>query len=144
VYGEVTSACSAVFKWHKCSAQGKGRLEDDEHTSQLRMARTELKIQKVAKLVHTNCCFTADEVTAAGISHGTCHKILSDDLNISHVTQHIVPCILMQDKCDDCMSTCGDLINSADKDGAFLNRIITGNETWCFLYDLQMKGVSVT
>jgi hypothetical protein len=45
----------------------------------------------------------------------------------------------MQDQCDDRMSTCGDLINSADKDGTFLNRIITGDETWSFLYDLQLK-----
>jgi hypothetical protein len=28
------------------------------------------------------------------------------------------------------MSICGDLIDSADKDETFLNRIITGDETW--------------
>jgi histone-lysine N-methyltransferase SETMAR len=63
---------------------------------------------------------------------------------MSHVTQHSVPGILMQDQHDDCMSICHDLIDTADKDGMFLNRIITGDETWCFLYDLQLKQQSAT
>jgi hypothetical protein len=33
------------------------------------------------------------------------------------------------------MSICDDLIDSADKDGTAVNRITTGVETWCFLYD---------
>jgi hypothetical protein len=73
-----------------------------------------------------------DEITAAaaaGISHGTCHKILSEDLNMSRVTQHGVPRVLMQYQRDDCMSICCDLIDSADKDGMCLNWIITGDET---------------
>jgi hypothetical protein len=37
------------------------------------------------------------------------------------------------------MSICGDLIDSADTDGMFLNQIITGEETWCFLYGPQVK-----
>jgi hypothetical protein len=42
------------------------------------------------------------------------------------------------------MSVCGDLIDSADKDGTFLNRFITGDKTWCFLYDPQLKRQSAT
>ena len=38
-----------------------------------------------------------DDITAAvGVSHGTCYKILSDDLNMSRVTQHSVPRIRSQ------------------------------------------------
>jgi hypothetical protein len=106
-------------------------LEDDEHTSQPRTVRTELEIQEVATLVCANRSITVDEIAAAvaaGISHGTCYKILSDDLNMSCVTQHSIPRVLTQDQRDDCMSICGDLIDSADKDGTFLNRIMTGDE----------------
>jgi hypothetical protein len=44
---------------------------------------------------------TVGEITvaaAAGISHGTCHKILSDDLNMYRITQHSVPRVLTQDQ----------------------------------------------
>jgi hypothetical protein len=130
-----------VFKWHKHFAQGRDSLEDDKHTGQSRTVRTKLKIKEVATLVHANQSQMVDEIAAAaaGLSHGTCHKILSDDLNTSHITQHSVSCILTRDQSDDHMSICGDLIDSVHKDGMFLNRIITGDETWCFLYDLQLK-----
>jgi hypothetical protein len=119
-YSKEAWGCSAVFKWHKCFAQGKDRLEDDEHTGQPRTVRTEIKIHDVAKFVCAKCSQMVDEIaTAAGISHGTCHKILSDDLNMSRVTRCSVPCVLTQDKHDDC---------SADKNWKFFIRIIRGDE----------------
>jgi hypothetical protein len=36
------------------------------------------------------------------------------------------------------------LIKSVDKDGKLLNRIVTKDETWCFLYDPQIKQQSAT
>jgi hypothetical protein len=73
-----------------------------------------------------------DEIAAAaGINHGTCHKILSGDLNMSHVTQHSIPRILTQDR-DNRMSICGDLIDGADKDGTFINWIIIGDKRRLF------------
>jgi hypothetical protein len=107
-----------------------------------RTVRIELKIKEVATLVHANCSQTVDEVIAAavvGITYGTCHKILSDDLNMFHVIQYSIPFILMQNQCDDSMSTCSDLFNSADKVGMFLNQIITEDKTLCFLHDPQQK-----
>jgi hypothetical protein len=107
---------------------GGDSLEDDEHTCWPRTVRTELKIQEVATLVRANHSQTVDEIAAAaaaGISHGTCHGILSDDLNMYCVTQHSIPHVLTQDQRNDRLSICSDLIDSADKDGTFLNRIIT-------------------
>jgi hypothetical protein len=91
------------------------------------MVRTELRIQEIATLMHTSSSRTADEVAAAGISHGTCHEILSDYLQMYHVTQLGGSHILTQDQRDDLVSTCCDPIDSADKDGIFLNQIITGD-----------------
>jgi hypothetical protein len=53
-------------------------LEGDEHTGRPRTVRIELKMQEVAMLVHANRSQTVDEIAAAaaGISHGSCHKIL--------------------------------------------------------------------
>jgi hypothetical protein len=112
---------SAVFKWHKYFAQGRGSLEDDEHTGRPRTG-SELRIQEVATVVHASRSQTVDGTAAAGTSQGTCHKILSGDLNMSRVTQHSVPRVLRQDQRDDRMSICGDLIDSGDKDETFLNR----------------------
>jgi hypothetical protein len=103
VYGEEALDRSSVFQWHKRFTQGRDTLDDDEHTSRPRTVRTELKIKEAATLVHANRSLTVDEIAAAaaGISNGTSHKILSDDLNMSHVTQHSVPRVLTQDQRDD-------------------------------------------
>jgi hypothetical protein len=57
---------------------------------------------------------------------------LSDDLNMSRVTQHSVPRALTQDQHDNHMSIYGDLIDSADKDGMFLNPVTAGDEQQLF------------
>jgi hypothetical protein len=60
---------------------------------------------KVATLVCAHRSQEVDEIAAAaGISHATCHRILSGDLNMSRVTQHSVPRVLRQDQHDDRMS----------------------------------------
>jgi hypothetical protein len=106
-YGEEALGHSAVFKWHKRYAQGRDSLEDEEHTSRPRAVKTELKIQEVAALVHANCSQTLDEFTAAaGINRGTCHKILSDDLNTSCVTQHSIKIINYSAQCDQNVFVC--------------------------------------
>jgi hypothetical protein len=90
-YSEEALDHNAVFKCHKCFAQGRDSLEDDEYTGPPRTVRTELKIQEVATLVHANHSQKVDGITAAaGISHGTFHTILSNDLNMSRIT-HPVP-----------------------------------------------------
>jgi hypothetical protein len=88
---------------------------------------------------------TVGEIAAARISHVSCHNILSDILNMSRVTHSTrVPLVLTQGQSDDRMSTCGDLIDIVAKEGAFLNQIITGDETWRSLYDKQLKRQSST
>jgi len=40
------------------------------------------------------------------------------------------------------MRISGDIIDISGKDNRFLKNIITGDETWCFLYDLQTQRKS--
>ena len=95
--------------------------------------------------MRANRSHSVDDLAAAvRVSHGTFYKILTDDLNMSRVTQHSVPRVLTQDQRDDRMAICGDLISSADDDPTFVNRIKTGGDTWCFLYDQQLKRESAT
>ena len=98
-------------------SQGKDSLEDNVQTGQPQTVQIKCKIEEDAMLMHANCSQSVDNLAAAvGVSHGTCYKILTDDLNMSCVVQHSVPRILTQDQCDDHMTICGDVISSADDD----------------------------
>jgi hypothetical protein len=77
-------------------------LEDDEHTSRPKTIRIELEIHKVATLVLANHSQMVEEVAAAAwVSHGSCHKILSGDMNKSLVTHYSIPSVLKLDQRDD-------------------------------------------
>jgi hypothetical protein len=52
---------------------------------------------------------------------------------MAHVTQHSVPRVLMKDQRENRMNTSGDLGDSDQRDGMFQSRVITEDETWCFL-----------
>ena len=151
VYDDDALSHSVVFRWHRRFSQGRDSMEDDVRTGRSQTVRTQRKIEEVAMLVRANRSQSVADLAAAAaaaaaaaeeVSHGTCYKILTDDLNMSRVTQQCVPRILTQDQRDDLIGICGDLISSADDDPTFLNRIITGDETWCFLYDPQLKRQS--
>ena len=101
--------------------QERDSLEDDMRTRRPRTVRTDRKIEEVAILVRANRSQSVDNLAAAvGVSHGTCYKILTDDLSMS-VLPSSMPCFLTRDHCDDRMTICGDLTSSADDDHAFLN-----------------------
>ena len=123
VYGDDALSRSAMFRWHRRFSQRRCSLEEDVRTSRPQNVRTERKIEEVVMLVRANRSQSVDDLAATlGVSYVTCYKILTDDLNMSSVTQHSVPLILTQDLRDNRMTLCGELISSADDDPTFLNR----------------------
>lgn len=55
-----------------------------------------------------------------GISVGSCHSTLHDVLNMRHVFSSFAT-------------------SSVQKGSVFLNNVITGDEAWFFLYEIQKK-----
>ncbi|KAJ4435476.1 hypothetical protein ANN_18092 [Periplaneta americana] len=75
--------------WHKRFSQRRDSLED-VHTGRPQTIRTELKIEEVAMLLRANRSQSVDDLAAAiGVSHGTCYKVLSDNLNMSCITHTV-------------------------------------------------------
>ncbi|GBL97763.1 hypothetical protein AVEN_1278-1 [Araneus ventricosus] len=70
------------------------------------------------------------------------HSILHDDLNMHHICLHMVPKMLSPEQKEARVNMCRDSIDMADEDDSFLKKIVTGDETWCFLYDPQTKRQS--
>ncbi|GBM16163.1 hypothetical protein AVEN_126434-1 [Araneus ventricosus] len=54
----------------------------------------------------------------------------------------MVPKMLSPEQKEERVNMCRDLIGMADEDDSFLKKIVTGDETWCFLYDPQTKRQS--
>ena len=64
-----------------------------------------------------------------------------ESLNIPK-TEHFVTHSLTPEQREDRVTSCQDIITMADADKNFLNKIITGDETWCLAYDPETKQQS--
>jgi len=76
------------------------------------------------------------------IAFSLCQKILTDDLQMRHVTTKFVPCLLTAEQKDDCMSFCTDLRDRAQNNPNFMSLVITGDECWIYGYDPETKQMS--
>ena len=86
---------------------------------------------------------TIDEVsTLVGISHGTCHKILTEDLKMRRVVSKSVPRLLSVDQKQQQLDVHLDLKENAANDPSFLSNVIKGDETWVYAYDPEIKTQS--
>jgi hypothetical protein len=66
-------------------------------------------------------------------------RILKEDLGKRKLCAHFLPHSLTPEQREDQVTSFQDIIAMADADKIFLNKIITGNETWCFFYDPETK-----
>jgi hypothetical protein len=66
-------------------------------------------------------------------------QILKDSLAKRKLCARFVPHSLTAEQREDRVTSCQDIIAMADADKQFFNKIITGDETWCFACDPETK-----
>jgi len=70
-------------------------------------------------------------------------QILKEDLGRRKLCARFVPYSLTSEQREDRVTSCQDIIAMANADKNFFNKIITGNETWCFAYDPEKSDRSL-
>ncbi len=78
----------------------------------------------------------------AGMSTGSVHNILKKDLGLTKISAKFVPKILTdQQRANhvEASQTCSDLVTA---DPSVLQQIVTGDKSWVYLYDPEMKHKS--
>jgi hypothetical protein len=78
----------------------------------------------------------ADEV---GISTGSAHSIVTEDLHMCRVVVKFVPRLLSQEQQQLRLEVARDVLECASGDPEFLKTVITGDETWVYGYDSETK-----
>jgi len=75
----------------------------------------------------------------AGISHRTCHTILTEDLKMRRVASKFMPRLLSVDQKQQRLDVCLDLRENAANEPSFLSNVIKGDETWVYAYKRKPK-----
>jgi hypothetical protein len=129
-YREDSAFCTTKFKWHHRLKEGRKILGKDDCAERHLTAHMPKKIEAARHLVHQNCCVTVDELTGIlNISCGSCDGVLSNDLNMCWVTQHVVPWMLPNDQHSEWMTICSDLIMTSGNNLLLVGSITVVDET---------------
>jgi hypothetical protein len=78
-------------------------------------------------------------VESLNITKSVVLRILKEDLGKRKLCARFVPHPLTPEQREDRVISCQDIIAMADADRNIFNKIITGDETWCFAYNPETK-----
>ena len=123
----------------------KGAGKNDERSGRPKSARTEVNIADVADLVkkkNNRRIASTMIVESLNISKIVVFPILKEDLGKRKLCARFVPHCLTPEQREDRATFCQDIIAMAVADIHFFNKIIRGDETWCFACDSEPKRQS--
>ncbi|VEN50524.1 unnamed protein product [Callosobruchus maculatus] len=141
-YGEATLDQSNVYWWYKMFSEGREDVNDEERAGRPSTSTTDENIDKVKKIVLANRRITVREVAEdLNISIGSCHSILTNNLGMSRVAAKFVPKLLNFDQSHR-VNIAQEMLDSVRDDPNVLQRVITGDESWVYGYDVETKAQS--
>ena len=142
-YGDVAMKRATCFRWHKRFKNGWLSVEDDERSGRPSTSTDEPHIDEINTLVQANRRLTVRELALkCGISVGSCHHILTEEFKMHRVAAKFVPRLMTSDQQAHRVQVCKDLLDHSENDKEFLSKIITGDESWVFGYDVETKDQS--
>ncbi|GBO15495.1 Putative uncharacterized protein FLJ37770 [Araneus ventricosus] len=103
-YGNDAMEKTAVYEWHKRFREGRTNIEDDPRPAPARSSSTaDENVERVREIVRAD-----RRISELGISHGSGHSILHDDLNMRRICLHMVPKMLSPEQKEQCQTQCYD------------------------------------
>ena len=99
-----------------------------------------MSIDEINTLVQANQRLTVRELAEeCGISIGSCHDMLTEELKMHCFPANFVPRLMTSDQQAHRVQVCQDLLDHSENDKEFLSKIITGDESWVYGYDVETK-----
>ncbi len=143
VYGNRALGKTRMRHWHKLFKLGgpDASTADGKHTGRTRSARTDENIQTIRDLLEDDRCKTIRElIIQSSLSQGTVHRIIQKDLKFSRICAKFVPRLLTQQQMNHRAELAADNLSLLEDGGcAFIDKIITGDETWLYCFNPQSK-----
>lgn len=135
---------STVFWWFKEFKDGRMTITKAGGPGVSASAVTEVNINTAAVIVREDRRISIDDLAAAlRISHGSAFKILHDHLHMSRVCARWIPRLLTPEQKAVRVETCRELLQRFEDGGdAYVESIVTGDESWLHHFDPEGKQAS--
>jgi len=141
-YGDRCMSRTQVYEWTEKFKNGVTNVEDPPRPGP---AFTEDNIAAVENVIRENRHVTVKEVASIlDISVGSAHHIIHDDLKFRKVCARWVPKRLTPEMKERRVDACQEPLLRYEAGGeAFLQRIVTGEESWVHFYEPEQKRKSM-
>ena len=140
VFGDDAMGITKIKEWYNQFKDCRTSVESDAHSGRPSTSRNDELIDQVRTLVMQGRRVTVRElVEEVGISTGSVHSILDDDLVMRRVSAKFVPKVVTMEQKQLRMEVLQDMLDYANTDPEFLNILITGDESWVYGYDPETK-----
>jgi len=121
-------------------SEGRESVTDEQRSGRPATSRTEENIAKICQVVRENHWPTVRSKTEqVNINRVTVRKILTEDLDMRKLCTKMVPKELTEEQKQRRVTICQDLLERQDD---ILGCVITGDETWVYQYNPEMKWQS--
>ncbi|UYV74080.1 hypothetical protein LAZ67_11002046 [Cordylochernes scorpioides] len=132
-----------VKAYHHPNSEGREDVNDEERAGRPNTSTTDEKINEVEKMILANRRITVKEVAEdLNISIGSCHSIFINDLGMRRVAAKFLPKLLKCDQKQHRMNIANEMLDSVRDYPNLLQRVITGDESWVYGYDVETKAQS--
>jgi len=139
-YGDLAPCLRTVERWSKLFREGREEIEDKPRSGRPITETTFENIERIRLLIDDDPYLTIEELEyETGLSHGTIHRIIADQLNMRKITARYVPKDLTDFQRAERVRICKENLLKFQQGTWRLCDVITGDESWFFHKQLGRK-----
>ena len=142
-FGEDTLSRAQVFRWHKTFKEGRENAEDEERSGRPTTAHTTNNAERVKAALNTDRRLSVRLIAdQTELPKSIVHEIITTELNMRKVCAKLVPKVLTEHQKQNRILIARDLLDRVGSEPNFMERVVTGDESWVFEYDPETKRQS--
>ncbi len=145
VYGHAVMSKSAVRFWcrHLHNQDMTANIQDKPRSGRPRSVHTPEAAAKIRECLEQDGRRTISEVAEkAKMSSSSAYKIMKEDLKLSKLSPKFVPRILTEEQKKSRVTMCEQNLEHCLDEPDFLARIVTGDESWVSVFEMERKTKS--
>ena len=131
---------ASVFEWHKRFKEGRKSVRDDERCARSKEVRTPELIGQIKNFMDKDRCVSIETISAQfGVSAGTVHTIIHEELKMGKICTKFVPRVLREDQIERHCHDSREMVKLIKSDHAVLDTLVTCNDSWIYCYDQETE-----
>lgn len=143
-FGESSMKKTSAFEWYSRFKNGRISVNDDERSGRPISMRTPEAVTQITILINEDPKITVREIEEeTGLSKSLCATIIKDDLQLKKTPSKFVPMLLSPTQKKIRLETSLNMLEMTELDPMWMEKVITGDETWVYGYDPETKSQSL-